>query len=155
MKSPKSPKLKFKNLRETGPGFKTMWKRTTPRVKERRRTQMMKKRQAESPKAQVARIESRAARLSRLQEAISSPHMSFEKIAILTKKELQTDRTEQEKRQRAELDVAKPVEPADNDLKGDKADIDAGSIVDRISSPLHANTVWNRIVMERINVKRA
>jgi hypothetical protein len=81
--------------------------------------------------------------------------MSFEKIAILTKKELQTDRTEQEKRQRAELDVAKPVEPADNDLKGDKADIDAGSIVDRISSPLHANTVWNRIVMERINVKRA
>jgi hypothetical protein len=96
----------------------------------------------------AARV-AKAASLSRLQEDISDPNMSFAQIA---KKELETDDAEEETHQHAELDVAKPVEPVDNDRKGDKASTDAGSMIGQISSQLRANTLRNKVAMEHINV---
>jgi hypothetical protein len=101
---------------------------------------------AEGDQQAAARVEAariaRAARLSRLQEDIR-PNMSLAQIAILTREELETDKAEEETRQRPELDMAKPVCPVDNDFKGDEASIDAGSMIDQISSQLRANALWN------------
>jgi hypothetical protein len=94
----------------------------------------------------------KAARLSQIQNDISDPNLSLAQLADITKKELETDKAEEETRQRGELDVAKPVDEMDNDLRGDETRHDNDPMIDRISSHLRAKALWNKVSMEHIDV---
>jgi hypothetical protein len=84
----------------------------------------------------AARV-AKAARLSQIQNDISDPNLSLAQLALITKKELETDKAEEETRRRGEL-MATPVDEVDNDLKGGEASNGTGSMIDQISSQLRA-----------------